>query len=147
MIALIIRYPEIITWQFIWNVDRENHVTFTMLTIIKSILHTWMFFFNEDKNHTVCEWLELGIYFWIILISISYQNNYINKYDALLHLKIVKYMLFLIILFMIFCSNHFSTSVLNFKIEAMFVVVFFVYFTWSKLLLLLPTQERSKNKD
>ena len=133
IIVLVSWHPEIITWSFILSIDGNNYALFTLLTIFKSILHLLMFIVNGDKFHTIIEWIEIGIHFLMILISFTHKDNRLKKQDYFQQLQVIKYAFFSLILFFISWSNHLSFSLLSLKAEVMLILLFFVYFTLSKL--------------
>ena len=133
IVILVSWHPEIITLSFILSIDRTDYALFTLLTIFKSILHLLMFIVDGDKFHTFIEWIEIGIHLLMIVISFTYQDNRLEKKYSFLHLQVIKYAFFSLILFFISWSNHLSFSLLSLKSEVMLILLFFVYFTLEKL--------------
>ena len=135
VIIMLVRNTDVFSWDFIWSIDWQDSILFTLLITLKAILHAWFFFLETNKLHTIFEWLELGVHFLIIVINIWHQNKHGDNSESLPHIKITLHLFFFIILLMIVLDNHLSNPITSLKAEVMIIVLFFTYFTLAKLLL------------
>ena len=72
LILTVIKNPEIMKWTFISDIDLYNPVSFTLLTILKSLIHVWMYLWEGDKFHIFFEVGELWVHILIIYVLILF---------------------------------------------------------------------------
>ena len=70
LILTVIKNPEIMKWTFIADIDLYNPVSFTLLTILKSLIHVWMYLWEGDKLHIFFEVGELWVHILILYVLI-----------------------------------------------------------------------------
>ena len=126
-VFIIVRNSNIMTLDFIRSIDQNNPVSFSLLTVVKTLLHTWMFLYNGDMLRIYIEYLELGVH---LLIAWVIYFHYKQKGTSLL--LIIKHMTFSVILFMFIWRRHYDISEQLLKTEVMLIVVFFVFFLFTE---------------
>ena len=141
------RNTDIFSWSFISSIDQQDSTIFTLLVTLKAILHAWFFLLETNKLHTIFEWFELGVHLLIIVINIWNQSKHSDNSESLPHIKITLHLFFFIILLMIVHDNHLSNPIASLKAEVMIIVLFFTYFTLTKLFMIKIVRERNKRNN
>ena len=142
---MLVRNTDVFSWNFISSIDQQDSIPIMLLITLKAILHAWFFLLEANKLHTTFEWLELGVHFLIIVINIWNQSKHNDNSESLLQIEITLHLYFFIILFMIVLDNHLSNPIASLKAEVMIIVLFFTYFTLTKLLLFKIVKENRIN--
>ena len=69
VISIIIKKPNVITWGFISTIDESRSPSFTLLAIMKAIIHVCMFLCEGDKLRILFEVWEHAIHFIMIYVQ------------------------------------------------------------------------------
>ena len=77
-ISMFTRYPEVFTRAFISEIDKDNPTSFSLLTLVKIVLHMLLFSFNSFGLIIVVYFLE------ILVFSISILTFFIANKETTL---------------------------------------------------------------
>ena len=131
LIYLILKKASIFTAAFLAKIDQVNPLKFTVLTIIKSVILSVMFFIESKNIFMFVLWGEILIHILIVLVLfyLNHNSSHINTFSY--KTTVIINCWFILILLLILWSNIFmgQNSSSSTKVETLLIVAFFMYST------------------